>query len=57
MSKKEFWLGMAIITFCVGFWSLVEPPVIESTAKVRIVKIEEIECRTSEEGVVTCYEK
>ena len=57
MSKKEFWLGIAIITFCVGFWSLVEPPVIESTVKVKIVKIENIGCTTDEEGNVEVYEK
>lgn len=57
MSKKEFWLGIAIITFCVGFWSLIEPLPSHTTIEVKINKIEEIECRTSEEGVVTCYEK
>lgn len=57
MSKKEFWLGIAIITFCVGFWSLVEPPVTVSTAKVKVVKIEEVGCKTDEEGNVEVYEK
>ena len=57
MSKKEFWLGIAIITFCVGFWSLVKPPVTVSTAKVKVVKIEEVGCKTDEEGNVEVYEK
>lgn len=57
MKKEEFWLGMAIITFCIGFWSLVEPPIVVSTKKVNILKIEEVYSETDEEGNVVVYER
>ncbi len=57
VTKEEFWLGIAIITFCVGISSLITPPVIYSTPKVEIVRIEEVYAETDVEGNVEVYER
>lgn len=58
ISKNEFWLGIAIITFCVGFWNLVKPPVLHRTATFEIKNdihvVEVINCSTDSEGNVKC---
>lgn len=57
INKYEFWLGIAIITFCIGMWTLISPPVIVTTAKVEIVRLEEVRAVTDEEGNVKVYER
>lgn len=54
ISKKEFWLGIAIIALCIISWNFIEPFPIESTADVDIRPEEVIICETSEDGVVEC---
>lgn len=56
MNKKEFWLGIAIITFCVGMWTILDPPIIETTLYVKIERIDKLNVTTSEDGVVTVKE-
>ena len=52
MNKKEFILGMAIITLCIAFWTIVDKPIIETTKEVKITQIYTIETKTDEEGNV-----
>lgn len=57
VNKKEFILALAIITFCVTLWTMIKPPIINTTLVVRIEPIYEIKCNTSNEGDVNCYVK
>lgn len=57
VDKKEFVLALAIITFCVTLWTMIDPPIIERTLIVKIEPIYEIKCYTSNEGDVNCYVK
>lgn len=57
VSKNEFILALAIITFCVTLWTMMDPPIIERTLVVRIEPIYEVKCYTSKEGDVSCYAK
>ena len=57
ITKKEFWLGIAVITFSVAMWNLIEPPIIVTSPKIKIIKIEEVYCKTDKEGNVEVYEK
>lgn len=57
VSKNEFILALAIITFCVTLWTMMDPPIIERTLVVRIEPIYEVKCNTSNEGDVSCYVK
>lgn len=52
MSKKEFWLGMAIIILCVAAWTIIEPPIHETTAYFRVEKIEKVKATTDKDGNV-----
>lgn len=52
MSKLEFILGISIISLCIIIWTILEPPIINSTADVRIVKIEEVKVVTDIDGNV-----
>lgn len=52
MKRREFILGMAIITLCVTIWTILEPPVINSTINVDISRIYKITSRIDEEGNV-----
>lgn len=54
---KEFLLGMAIIVFCCTIWTMIKPPIIETTLVVRIEPIYEVKCNTSNKGDVKCYVK
>ncbi len=59
ISKKEFWLGIAIITFAIGLWNLIEPFPIRSSIEVelRTTRVHEvINCITDNDGVVECHE-
>lgn len=57
VEKKEFILALAIITFCVTLWTMIDPPIIERTLIVKIEPIYEVKCNTSNEGVINCYVK
>lgn len=59
MKKQEFLLGIAIITFCVTLWTLIEPLPRHTTIDVKITKITESEVYsvTDEEGNVEIYER
>ena len=59
MKKQEFLLGIAIITFCVTLWTLIEPLPKHTTINVKITKISESEVYsvTDEEGNVEVYER
>ena len=52
---KEFLLGMAIIVFCCTIWTMIKPPIIETTLVVRIEPIYDIKTKTDNEGNVTVY--
>jgi hypothetical protein len=52
MSKKEFWLGMAIIILCVTTWTIIEPPIHETTAYYRIERVEKVIATTDKNGNV-----
>jgi len=52
MSKKEFWLGMAIIILCVTAWTIIEPPIHETTAYYRIEREEKVIATTDKNGNV-----
>lgn len=52
ISKKEFWLGMAIIILCVTGWTIIEPPVHETTAYYRIEREEKLKTTTDRNGNV-----
>lgn len=57
VSKNEFILALAIITFCVTLWTMIDQPIIKKTLVVRIEPIYEIKCNTSNKGDVNCYAK
>lgn len=52
MNKKEFILGMAIISICIAFWTIFGDPVITSTKEVKITQIYTVETKSDEEGNV-----
>ena len=52
INKKEVILGLAIITFCITMWTILEPPVIETTLEVSITPICDINVRTDNNGNV-----
>lgn len=52
MTKQQFILGIAIISLFVSLYSLLYPPIIVSTAEVKIVKIEEVKVITDIDGNV-----
>ena len=52
MSKLEFILGISIISLCIIICTILEPPIINSTANVKIVKIEEVKVITDIDGNV-----
>lgn len=52
ISKREFWLGMSIISLCMILSNMLYPPILESTAEIKIREV--IICTTSKEGVVNC---
>lgn len=52
MTKKEFILGIAIIILFITILSFIKPPVIISTADVKIVKIQEVKVITDIDGNV-----
>lgn len=57
ISKKEFWLGMSIITLMIVMSNMMNLLTISSTKEVEIKPIkaqEVIHCTTDEEGVVKC---
>lgn len=59
ISKNEFWLGMAIITFCVGIVNWINPIPTNTTIQVKTetTKVHEvIYCITDSDGVVDCHE-
>lgn len=55
VSKNEFILALAIITFCVTLWTMIDPPIIETTLVVRIEPIYDVRTKTDNEGNVTVY--
>lgn len=52
MTRKEFVIGMSIISICIITWTLIDKPPIESTSYVRIERQYTIEAKTDEEGNV-----
>ena len=52
MKKIEIILGLAIITFCITIWTILEPPVIETTIEVELNPIYEVKTRTDNNGNV-----
>jgi hypothetical protein len=52
MTKQQFVLGISIIALFVSLYSLLYPPIINSTANVKIVKIEEVKVITDIDGNV-----
>lgn len=52
---KEFLVGMAIIVFCITLWTMIKPPIIESTLVVKITPIYDVRTETDNEGNVTVY--
>ena len=52
---KEFLLGMAIIVFCCTIWTMIKPPIIETTLVVRIEPIYDVRTEINNEGNVTVY--
>lgn len=52
MSKKEFLLGMAIIILCIAAWTIIEPPIHETTAYFRVEKVEKVKATTDKNGNV-----
>lgn len=52
MSKKEFLLGIIIISFCISVWTLIDKLPINSTAYVTITQKYTINTTTDEEGNV-----
>ena len=52
MTRKEFILGMSIISICIIAWTLIDEPPIESTAYVKIERQSTIKTTTDEEGNV-----
>ncbi len=52
MSKLEFILGISIISLCILIWTILEPPVINSTANVIIVSVEKVSIITDIDGNV-----
>ena len=52
MSKLEFILGISIISLCIFIWTILEPPIINSTADVRIVSVEKVSIITDIDGNV-----
>ena len=57
ISKKEFWLGMCIITLMIIMSNMMNLLTISITKEVEIksIRVQEIiHCTTDEEGVVEC---
>lgn len=52
---KEFLVGMAIIVFCITSWTMIKPPIIESTLVVKITPIYDVRTKTDNEGNVDVY--
>jgi hypothetical protein len=52
MTKQQFVLGISIIALFVSLYSLLYPPIIVSTANVKIVKIEAVKVITDIDGNV-----
>lgn len=52
---KEFLLGMAIIVFCITLWTMIEPPIIETTLYVNVTPIYDVRTKIDNEGNVTVY--
>ena len=52
MSKKEFLLGMIIISFCITIWTIIDKPPINSTAYVRVTQKYTIETKIDKDGNV-----
>lgn len=52
MNKKEFILGMSIISLCIIAWTIIDKPAIQSTANVEIRKVYTVEAKTDKEGNV-----
>lgn len=52
MTKQQFILGIAIISLFVSLYNLLYPPIMVSTANVKIVKIEEVKVITDIDGNV-----
>ena len=57
ISKREFILGMAIIVFCITLYTMLHPPVINTTIKVDITPIYNIRTEIDKEGNVRVYVK
>lgn len=57
ISKKEFWLGMSIITLMIIMSNIMNLLTLHSTKEVEIkpIRVQEvIYCTTDEKGVVEC---
>lgn len=52
---KEFLLGMAIIVFCCTLWTIIKPPIINTTLVVKITPIYDVKTKIDNEGNVTVY--
>ena len=52
MEKKEFILGLCIITLCITAWTIIDKPIIKSTAMVEIRQVYTVEANTDKEGNV-----
>ncbi len=52
MTKKEFFLGISIIVFCITFWSMFGDPVVNTTKEIKIKEIYYVESTTDESGNV-----
>lgn len=57
VTKKEFIMAMAIIIFCITLYTMLHPPVLETTIHVKIEPIYELKCDTGKNGDVNCYVK
>ena len=52
---QEFLLGMAIIVFCCTLWTIIKPPIINTTLVVKITPIYDVRTKTDNEGNVDVY--
>lgn len=57
IKTNEFLMGMLIITLFAFGYTLLNPPVINTTLNVKITPNESVYCDTLKEGKVKCYVK
>jgi hypothetical protein len=57
MNKREFVLGIAIIVFCITLYTMLHPPVINTTVKVDITPTYTTKAVIDKEGNVKVYVK